>query len=275
MIAEAKGPPPIKRPIVTLTSDFGTDSYRIGSMKGTIYEINPHAAVVDITHDVPAHDLLAGAFTIRACYHDFPLHTIHVVVVDPGSGPKRRPILVKTENYYFIGPDNGIFSFIYGCERLVGVWQLTATHYFRKNVQHTFFGRDVYAPTAAHISRVMAADDFGEPIKDFARIPIPKPELDGKQMTGKVLLADRFGNLVTNVEVPELMAFMQKNGLKKIQATIGGKPVGPLARTYGEGQGDVFIVPGASGYLEFAAAQRSAEQLLAAKRGMDFVLQFE
>ena len=108
-----KKPPAIKRPIITLTTDFGSRDHYVGAMKGVICEINPNAKIVDITHDVPAHDLMGAAFVIRAAFEYFPLNTIHVVVVDPGVGTKRRPILVRSENFYFLGPDNGVFSFVY------------------------------------------------------------------------------------------------------------------------------------------------------------------
>src|SRR5262245_38336035 len=163
MIAEPKKPPAIKRPIITLTTDFGTQDYYVGAMKGAMLEVNPNVLIVDISHDVPNHDLLGGAFVLRACYYDFPLHTIHVAVVDPGVGTKRRPIMVKTENYYFIGPDNGIFSFIYECERVVGVWHLDAAHYFRPEISGTFHGRDIFAPVAGYLSKLMSAEDFGTP----------------------------------------------------------------------------------------------------------------
>jgi hypothetical protein len=275
MIAEPKKPPALKRPIITLTTDFGNQDYYVGAMKGAILEINPNVVLVDISHQVPAHDLLGGAFTIRACYYDFPLHTIHLVVVDPGVGSKRRPILVKTENYYFVGPDNGVFSFIYECENIVNVWHLEASHYFRPAVSLTFHGRDIFAPVAGHLSKIMSGDEFGTPIEDFARIPIPKPQVQGRQMKGFVLLADRFGNLITNIELAELTAFMQAQGLKRFQLSIGGKAVGPIARTYAEGQGETFAVPGSSGYLEVAANQKSAERILNAQRGQECLLQFE
>jgi S-adenosylmethionine hydrolase len=259
-----------------LLTDFGTQDYYVGAMKGAIYEINPNVLVVDLTHDVPPHDLLAGAFTLACCYYDFPLHTIHVAVVDPGVGSKRRPILMKTENYYFIGPDNGIFSFIYDRENVVGVWEIEASHYLRKNVSSTFHGRDIFAPVAGHVSRLMSGDEFGREIDDYARIPIPKPAPVGdRQMKGFVLLADRFGNVITNYETAELQAFMASKGLKRFSLTVAGKTVASLARNYAEGQGELFLVPGSAGYLEVAANQKSAARILNAQRGMELLLNFE
>lgn len=275
MIAEPKKPAVVKRPTITLISDFGARDYFVGAMKGAIHEINPNAAVIDISHEIAPFDLLAAAFTLRACYYDFPLHTIHVVAVDPATpGAKRRPLLVKTENFYFIAPDNGVLSFIFACERLVGVWAINATHYYRPSPNPNFYARDIYAPVAAHLSRVMSGDDFGEPIQDFARIPLPKPEVAGKQVKGRVLLADRFGNLITNVEFAELAGYLQAQGLKRGQVSIAGKS-GPLVQAHGEGQGEIYALPGPTGHLEICAQQKSAEKLVGAQRGQEFLLQLE
>lgn len=274
MIAEPKPPPSIKRPIIALLTDYGSADYRVGAMKGVICDVNPEAKIVDITHDVPEFDLLSGAFTLRASYYDFPLNTIFVVALDPGGGAKRRPIIVKTENFYFLGPDNGVFSFIFDCERMVYVRHIDATHYFQQPVNNNFYGRDIYASSAAYLSKSYSGEDFGEQVKDYARINVPKPKVEGKQMKGFVMLSDRFGNVITNIEYAELMQLMQAQSIKSFQMTIGGKPIGPPARSIGEGQGELFMIAGASGYLEVAAPKKSAAEILDAKRGVECVLQF-
>jgi S-adenosylmethionine hydrolase len=270
-----KKPPAIKRPIITLTTDFGTSDYYVGAIKGVIAEINPNALVVDITHDVAPHDLAGAAFTIRAAFEYFPLNTIHMVVVDPGVGTKRRPILVRTENFYFVGPDNGVFSFVYDVERVSRVFEVNATHYFRQPVSSVFHARDIFAPCAAHLSRVMNADDFGEPIEDYARIQTPKPKVEGKQVKGMVVYADRFGNLVTNLGLMDLQRFMKQTGAKRFRVAVAGKQVGPHAPNYAQGQGDVFTVSGSHGFLEVASSQKSAAKLLGQGRGAEVVLQVE
>jgi len=270
-----KKPPAIKRPIITLTTDFGTKDHYVGAMKGVICEINPQAKVIDITHEIPAHDLLGGAFTIRACYEYYPLNTIHVVVVDPGVGSKRRPILVRTMNYYFIGPDNGVLSFIYDVEHISQVYELTATHYFRQPVSSTFHGRDIFASVAAYLSKVESSDDFGDPIEDYVRINTPKPQVAGKGVKGHIMHVDRFGNLISNILLSDLKRFMEQTGSKRFQVSVAGKPVGPIAPNYSQGQGEVFAVTGSHGFLEVAASQKSAATLLGCGRGQEIAVQLE
>src|SRR5262245_13294376 len=133
---------PDRRPMITLTSDFGEADYFVAAMKGTIYSINPQAHIVDISHYVPPHDIYAAAFTLMCCYRDFPKFTLHVVIVDPGVGSQRKPILVMTDEYNFVGPDNGVFSYIYKIEHVNRVVHLTSEHYFKNPVSKTFHGRD-------------------------------------------------------------------------------------------------------------------------------------
>jgi len=270
-----KKPPAIKRPIITLTTDFGSRDHYVGAMKGVICEINPNAKIVDITHDVPAHDLMGAAFVIRAAFEYFPLNTIHVVVVDPGVGTKRRPILVRSENFYFLGPDNGVFSFVYDVERISQVYELNASHYHRQPVSTTFHGRDIFASCAAYLTKLMQAEDFGEPIEDYVRIQTPKPQAQGREVKGIIVHVDTFGNLISNISLADLQRFLQHAGAKSFRTLVGGKPVGAHAATYGLGQGEVFTVSGSHGMLEIAASQKSAAKLLGVARGQEVLVQLE
>ncbi len=189
------------RPVITLTTDFGYEDPFAGAMKGVIVKINPRAEIVDITHGIRPHDIREAAFTIGTNYRFFPDDTIHVVVVDPGVGSQRRPIIVLTEHHYFIGPDNGVFTHIYNASHdILEVIHITAEHYFLSSHSPTFHGRDVFAPIAAYLSRGVGMLKFGEQIADYQKIDLPVPFInpDGV-LQGEVIRIDRFGNAITNI----------------------------------------------------------------------------
>ncbi|MFY9554169.1 MAG: SAM-dependent chlorinase/fluorinase, partial [Blastocatellia bacterium] len=158
-----------KKSLITITTDFGEADYFVPAMKGVIYGINPDAEVVDLTHLIPPHDIYAAAFTLMCCYRDFPRNTIHLVVVDPGVGSARRPIMVMVDGYNFVGPDNGVFSYIYQREQVNRVVHFTTEHYFRRPVSNTFHGRDVFAPCAAYVSKLVDWQKMGDEISDPVR----------------------------------------------------------------------------------------------------------
>ena len=199
----------MSRPIITLTTDYGTSDHFAAVMKGVILSINPEVNIVDITHSVLAHDILDGALAIGQAYRYFPPKTIHVVVVDPGVGTERRPILVAGDQHYFVAPDNGVLSSVYEQSESLHVWNIISEHYFRQPVSKTFHGRDIFAPVAAWLTKSWQTSSFGEPITDFVRFAIPKVKVNGNQVQGAVLRVDHFGNLITNVtveDVPDLLA---------------------------------------------------------------------
>src|SRR6202050_781811 len=166
----------LARPIGTLTTDYGNSDHLVGAMKGVILGINPEAEVVDITHQVLPFDLLDGAMAIGLAYSYFPPKTIHLVVVDPGVGTPRRPILVAGDQHYFVAPDNAVLSGVCDQTEALYVWHITSEHYFRNPVSNTFHGRDIFAPVAAWLSKSWQTSSFGEPITDFVRFAIPKPK---------------------------------------------------------------------------------------------------
>ena len=178
-------------PVITLLTDFGTADYFVGAVKGAILSVNPSAVIVDITHEIPPQDIEAGAFTLLAAYKTFPVGTIHVAVVDPGVGSTRRPIIVKTNEQFFVGPDN-TFTYIYDREPSHRIVHVTADRFFRPSVSSTFHGRDIFAPVAAALSNGVALEEFGEEINDQVRLPSLETPL-------RVIHIDRFGNCVTNI----------------------------------------------------------------------------
>ncbi len=190
-----------RKSIITLTSDFGIKDPFVGQMKGVILNINPNVEFVDITHEITPHNIKEASIACAFSYRYFPPRTVHLVVVDPGVGSARRPILVVTEDHYFIGPDNGVFSFIYQREkRYLKVFHITADHYFLKKGSPTFQGRDLFAPVAAWLAKGIPASNFGEEITDYNTIYIPEPKKPTKNaLEGEVIYIDRFGNAITNI----------------------------------------------------------------------------
>ncbi len=232
-------------------------------MKGVILGICPAARIVDITHECHAYDVSEAAFTVAQAYRHFPKKTVHVVVVDPGVGTTRRPILVEAAGQFFVGPDNGVFAFVLSGEKHK-VRAITNAKYFLQPVSQTFHGRDVFAPVAAHLAKGVAAAQMGKPIDDYLRPHSVKPERTARRgWTGSILKVDRFGNLVTNFLASEFPAVAGAFGM-----TVGLQSVSRLAANYEQfGPGEVFAIVGSSGYLEISARQASAAKILGVAAG--------
>lgn len=250
--------------IITLTTDFGTSDHFAGTMKGVILGIHRAAQIVDITHEVRPFEVADGAFTIAQAYRYFPKRTIHVVVVDPGVGSTRRPLLAEMAGQYFIAPDNGVLSMILAREKSK-VRHITNERYFLRPVSRTFHGRDVFAPVAAHLASGVPPARFGKLIDDYLRLTFESPSRTGKNAwSGCVLKVDRFGNLITNLHIDEL-ANLQ---VRPFRLLAGRQPVTRLALTFTECAPDeLFVLVGSSGYLEVATNQGSAAEILGCGAG--------
>lgn len=263
-------------PLITLLTDFGTSDYFVAAVKGVILSSNPDARIVDITHAIPPQDVEAAAFTLLAACSSFPAGTIHVAVVDPGVGSSRRAILIQTRQQYFVGPDNGIFSYV--CDRQTElrmparVFHLTNERYFRRPVSASFNGRDVFAPVAAALSKGVKPAELGTRLTDFAAdfvrlAPLtPAPSRDGR-IAARIIHIDRFGNCVTNITQNDLTATMIAGGAK---LRLKGKLVKSFRAYFAEEVGSrdkVFGVWGSAGFLEIASLNESAAKLLQVKRG--------
>jgi len=254
----------VHRPLITLTTDFGLSDHFVGVMKGVILGIQPAAQIVDISHGVRPFEITDGAFTIAQAYRCFPKKTIHVVVVDPGVGSARRPLLAEMAGQYFVAPDNGVLSMVFAREQ-PKVRHITAERYFLHPVSRTFHGRDVFTPVAAHLASGVTPAQFGKRIEDYLCASFDKPAHTGKHTwTGVILKADHFGNLATNFHIdqfPSLRthAFSLNAGLQSITR---------LALTFSEcAPGELFAIVGSSGYLEVAASQGSAAEALGCGAG--------
>lgn len=233
-------------------------------MKGVILGISPRAQIVDITHEIPPFDLSEGAFVIAQAWRYFPKGSIHVVVVDPGVGSTRRPILCEAEGQFFIAPDNGVLSMIYDAARHK-VRVISNEKLFLKTVSKTFHGRDVFAPSAAHLSKGLAPAKFGKLIHNFSRSFLSKPaRLSRHDWSGVVLKTDRFGNLITNFHIDEFPELRER----PIELRAGVERINRLAATFAETAiGELFAIVGSSGYVEVAVNQGSAAKRLAVGTG--------
>ena len=258
------------RPIITLTTDFGINDHFVGAMKGVILDIVPEAAIVDISHAVQAFDVLDGALAISQAYACFPNGTIHVVVVDPGVGTERRPILASSDTYHFIAPDNGVLSMIYAREAHMTVRHITAEHYFRQPVSATFHARDIFAPVAAYLAKQVDSHKFGDEIEDYVRFAAPKPKAVAEnRLRAVVLRVDRFGNLITNV-TPEDVPALFGDQPSAFKIVVGKTEITNIHGAYAEGApGEVFGILGSMGYLEICANRASAAQITGAAKGSE------
>jgi S-adenosyl-L-methionine hydrolase (adenosine-forming) len=257
-------------PIVTLTTDYGTQDHLVGVLKGVILHIAPNATIVDINHHVVPFDVLDGALAIGTAYRYFPPRTVHVVVVDPGVGTERRPIVVSADQHYFVAPDNGVLSLVYERESVM-VRHVTASHYFLSPVSQTFHGRDIFAPVAAWLARSYQTEAFGEEIRDYARFALPQPKPAGQALKGVVLRVDSFGNLMTNFTPRDLPQAGLANGTIRLE--VAGKRVERLARTFAEGPaGEPVAILGSSDFLEIVVNQGNAARVLGAGRGSEVTL---
>jgi S-adenosyl-L-methionine hydrolase (adenosine-forming) len=260
----------VARPIITLTTDYGTNDHLVGTLKGVILKINPDVTIVDITHGVTSYDLLDGALAIASSYSYFPPRTIHVVVVDPGVGTDRRPLLVTGETQYFVAPDNGVLSLIYEREENVLVRHANVEHYYLQPVSKTFHGRDVFAPIAAWLSKGSQAAAMGEEITDYKKFAMPKPKLAEGASKGVVLRVDSFGNIVTNFRAEDLPASI---GNGTLQLTVGNHSINKLVHTFAEGNaGEAFAYIGSNGFLEVGINRGNAAKSLGIGRGTQVTL---
>ncbi len=255
----------MKHPIITLLTDFGAQDHYVASMKGVILGINPRCTLVDISHRVGPQDIEEGAFLLASTSSFFPRGTIHLSVVDPGVGGPRRPILVVTSNYYFVGPDNGLFALALRRERVKRAIALTNRKFFLSRVSSTFHGRDLFAPVAAHLSLGVRPETFGDRIDTWADLRLARPEQKGKELTGEIVHIDAFGNLVSNIDEQTLLDFVRDH---RFSIKVGRHKVYGLKKGYWEGKkGGMVALIGSGGFLEISVREGDARKKLKVKRG--------
>jgi S-adenosylmethionine hydrolase len=204
-------------------------------MKGVILTINPHATLVDLSHHVPPHSVEDAAYLLKSCYRYFPEGTVHVAVVDPGVGTRRRPLVVKTARYYFLGPDNGLFSYIFDEDDEVEVREIENQQYRIESVGHTFDGRDLFAPAAAWLTTNQPFESFGRRIEERVVFPIVEPKRGANGLIGEVVYVDHFGNLISNLTRKHVDAARNAAPREAPALQIAGHRVNGLVASYAEG----------------------------------------
>ncbi|MGQ9570325.1 MAG: SAM hydrolase/SAM-dependent halogenase family protein [Thermodesulfovibrionales bacterium] len=263
-------------PVITLTTDFGYKDPFVGIMKGVILNINPSVEIVDITHGISPQNILEAAIVIEMSFKSFPHKTIHVVVVDPGVGSSRRPILVVTDHYYFIGPDNGVFSLIYKLKnKMVSVIHITSEHYFMLNISSTFHGRDIFAPVAAWLSRGVESSKFGTPIEDYKSIYIPDPIIsDENIIEGEIIYIDCFGNVTTNIRADIINEIFRKKIVRRPKVIFRGIEA-PFKNNYAEAEDEgLYSLINSFGYLELFVKGGSASSDFSIRVGEKVTAEF-
>ena len=250
--------------LITFTTDFGLSDHFVGTMKGVVAGIAPQTRVIDISHDVAPYSVTEAAFVIAEAWPYFPKGTVHVVVVDPGVGSSRRPILAEAGGHFFVAPDNGVLSLVFDAA-VHKVRVISNPKFMRREISRTFHGRDVFAPAAAHLAKRAKPAAFGKLIHDYVRTWSARPSSKGNDTwRGTILKVDRFGNLITNFAAREFAGITAR----PFEVRAGTKHIHRLALTYAETEiGDLFVIVGSSGYLEIAANQVSAAALLGCSAG--------
>ena len=254
------------RPVIALLTDFGTRDHYAGTMKGVALTICPDATLVDISHEIPAHDVLAGALELAACYRYFPAGTVFLAVVDPGVGSTRRGIAADAGDYKFVAPDNGVLTVALDEHPPKRVVELTERKYARPTVSRTFEGRDRFAPAAAWLAKGIELTAMGRPAGAIVRLELPHPRVAEDEIEGQVLRVDRFGNLITNID---------RKTFEKLAGTgapldlhVGSRQVSKVVSTYADATaGDVCALFGSTDHLEIAANGASAAEALGLGRG--------
>ena len=243
-------------PIITLTTDFGLKGPFVGSMKGVILEINPKVQIIDISHEINPFDLLDASFLISCAYPYFPAGSVHCIVVDPGVGSERRPILAVTKKYFFVAPDNGVLSYIFEKEEPVEVIHLRENEFFLKDVSQTFHGRDIFAPVSAWLTKGINPRCMGPPIQDYLKLTLPKAGIseDKKRICGQVIHIDVFGNLLTNIT----RDLFHNRSTGELKVKVNDICIERICQAYDDlEKGAMGAVMGSQGYLELFANQDS------------------
>jgi len=258
------------RPVIALLTDFGTRDHYAGAMKGVALGICPDAVLVDITHEIPPHDTLAGALELAACYRYFPVGTVFLVVVDPGVGSARRSIAAEAGGHRFVAPDNGVLTVAFSETPPTRVVELTERRYARSIVSRTFEGRDLFAPAAAWLANGIDLSELGRPAASWHTLDVPAPALADDAIVGEVVRIDRFGNLVTNVDRHTFERFADARGIRIL---AGIQALDRTVATYADAEpGAVCALFGSSDHLEVAVNGGSAANRLRLTRGARVII---
>lgn len=249
--------------IITLTTDFGEKDPYVAIMKGVILAVNPSVRIVDITHQVPAGSIQEGAMIMKDAYKWFPRKTVHLGVIDPGVGGKRRPILVLTENYFFVGPDNGLLWPAIKMENGIKIIHLKEEKYWLPQISSTFHGRDIFAPVAAHLTLGVNPLSLGDKISNMTALDYPVPSKTDNELVGQIMRIDRFGNLITNITERDLRSFLGSTDFKIQVGDLSLKKIDTAYTDVPEGQPLALI--GSSNLLELSVNRGNISRYLKRK----------
>jgi len=246
--------------IITLLTDFGIKDPYVGIMKGVVLGLNPNATIVDLTHQIEPGDITQAAHVMGESFSFFPPSTIHVAVVDPGVGTNRKPILVKSRNHFFVGPDNGLFWPIIKAESQVLMVHLTNKKFFLPHICPTFHGRDIFAPVAGHLSLSMDPLKMGEPMENPVSLPDMTPTRKGDTLFGRAMRIDHFGNVITNIRHEDLVRFL---GRRQMVIRVENEKIEGVMETYADGEkGSLLALFGSTDHLEIAVNSGRADHHL-------------
>jgi len=252
--------------IITLITDFGKESHYIAAMKGVILSICPEAKIVDITHNISPQDIEEAAFILDQTYQSFPKGTIHTVVVDPGVGTVRKPLIVKTSDYFFITPDNGVLAYVFKKYKKTDVYEASNKNFWRRDVSSTFHGRDIFAPVAAHLASGVKIEELGTIASDYQTGSTPDVKINDNEVIGKVVYTDRFGNCITNIPADILKS-------DNIEIKIKDISIEGLSKTFSSvPENKSLAYTGSSGLLEIGINMGSAEKILGITRGTEVIV---
>ncbi len=284
-------PPMEQIPLVTLTTDFGTADGYVGTIKGVILSIAPDARLVDISHEIPPQNVRQAAYVLYAAYLFFPPHTVHLVVVDPGVGSARRPIALRTPAGTFVGPDNGVLSCVMAHELVETLVELADSRYRLPQVSHTFHGRDIFAPAAAHLAAGVPITALGPSVPDPVTFPLPHLKITPDGITGEVLHTDRFGNVTTSIgrlvwsedELSLEPAFQGAGDREQVHfkaseavVVVAGQEIAGVHHTYAEAApGETLALVGSEGHLGIAVREGNATRRLRVRSGDTVVLRLQ
>ena len=271
--------------LISLTTDFGEQDGYVGVMKGVMAGIAPGATFVDLSHAIPPQDIRSAAYVLWTALPYFPPESVHLVVVDPGVGTSRRPIAARTAWGTLVGPDNGVFSYVWAAAPPSAVVELANPCYRRSDVCATFHGRDIFSPAAAYLARGASLEDFGPPVTDPVTLPLPTLEVEGNGVRGEVLYVDHFGNVITSIG-----RLVWEGDLLRLDPAFGaapaltlhaarcevfaaGRSLGAVRRTYGEvAPGELLALVGSEGLLELALSHGHGGEALGLSIGAPVVL---
>ncbi len=252
--------------IIALLTDFGTGDGFVGAMKGVIKSINPYVDIVDISHNIEPFNIFQASLVLYSVYKYYPPYTVFIVVVDPGVGTEREPIIVKTTKYIFVLPNNGLLSFVEKEEKIEDIFKIENERFLLKRVSETFHGRDIFSPVAAYISRGVPLDSFGSRLGSdkLIRIEIPEKKIIDGKIIGSIIGFDRFGNAITNIDrVPP-----------KFTATYRNYRINKINKNFLEGDKDKpNLIVGSTGFLEVFLPKSSFKDKFKAEVGEEIVIE--